>query len=139
MSPLYKKGNQSDPANYRPLSIISHVRKAIDATILTYVCEKFTTVLLQFGFQPCTLVQQVILQAQANTQRGPALAVVLDLVNAYDKVDLRKLIQKMSETFDESCLNMVRATLEPVRARTKGDRTDYTAVITIGVPQGSPS
>lgn len=33
-SPLYKKEDQSNPENYRPVSVLSHVRKTIDATIL---------------------------------------------------------------------------------------------------------
>lgn len=40
ISPLYKKSDPSDPNNYRPISIISQMRKGIDKAIDYAVREK---------------------------------------------------------------------------------------------------
>lgn len=42
ISPLYRSGDQASPAEYRPVSVLEHLRKTIDATIVTYVCDRFS-------------------------------------------------------------------------------------------------
>lgn len=83
ISPLYKKGDQTDPANYRPVSVLSHVRKSTDATILTYVCESFIQSRSHFSFQSGISIQQVTLQSQANADHGLHHVAVLDLAKTY--------------------------------------------------------
>lgn len=61
-----KKGSQDNPANYRPVCLISHARKIIDFAILPIVNGKFTPTAQQFGFQSGIAVEQAILQVQYN-------------------------------------------------------------------------
>lgn len=93
LCPLCKKGRQDEPANYRPVSIISHMRKLIDAAILTSVCESFTPARAQFRFQAVISVQQAQRQAQTNAQNVLKHASALDLAKAYDTVDRTKLLR----------------------------------------------
>lgn len=37
--PLYKKGRRDEPYNYRPVRIISHARKLVDAAIIKFLSD----------------------------------------------------------------------------------------------------
>lgn len=100
ISPLYKKGNQADPRNYSPVSVLSHARKIIDATILTYVSDRFSPARTQFGFHPGISIQQAILEAQANAQRGLTHVAVLDLAKACDRVARAIILEAIGEHVD---------------------------------------
>lgn len=64
---------------------------------------------------------------------------VLDLEKAYERVNRKTLIEVSRQWLHPDLLNMVREILSPLRVQTKSDPTNYTAVITRGVPQGGPS
>lgn len=138
LSPLYKKGDQANRENYRSVSVLSHARKTIDATILTYVCSNFTPARTQFGFQQGISVLQSILQIEPNAQNGLTHVAVLDLAKAYDRGNRRKLTEFVTEHLGDDTMKMLRATLGPVRAREKRDPTDHWANMTRGCHKGRP-
>lgn len=117
--PIYKKGDQSDPGNYRLVSFLTHARKTIDATLLTYVCEPYNPTSTQV-FQPGISVQQAILKSQANAQQGLGQAALLHLTKAYDRVNWHKILSAMAKHLEGNLLNMVGATLGPWWALIKG-------------------
>ena len=39
ITPIYKKGNKTDPANYRPISLTSHVTKIFERVIRTQLVD----------------------------------------------------------------------------------------------------
>lgn len=82
------------------------------------------------------MAQQEILQAQGNGQRGLTHVEVLDLAKVYDRVDKDILLEVIGEHVEVDVLQMVRATMGPIRARNKGDATDHWADIIRGVLQG---
>lgn len=88
------------------------------------ICEYFTPARAQFCFHSGISVQQAILQAQSNAQSRLNYGAVLDLPKSYDKVYRHKLIDAVAEYLNKDMLNMVRATLGPICARSKGDLTD---------------
>lgn len=92
-----KKGAQDDPANYRPVCLISHTRKVIEGAILPIVIERSTHMREKFGFQVGISVQNAILKVQHNAEQGLHHTAVLDLEKAYDKVDKQKLLQALAQ------------------------------------------
>lgn len=139
MSPLYKHGDQANPANCRPVSLLSHILRTIDASVRNYVSDGFSRARIQFDSQAGGSVQQEIFQAQSNAQRGLQHVAVLDFAKAYDKVDCHMLLEAIAGNVDENCVKMVLATLGLLHAKTKGVPTNYGADITRGVPHGARS
>lgn len=66
---LFKKGDQSDPANYRPVCLLSHMRKLINSAIPSFLSDQFSPAPAQFGFQPNISIHQALLRASANADR----------------------------------------------------------------------
>ena len=54
--PVYKKGNASDPGNYRPITLMNHLTKlftsVLNARLMKWSAENDTITDLQFGFRP---------------------------------------------------------------------------------------
>lgn len=112
--PLLKKGLQSDPDNYRPVLLLSHIRKTVDTAVLTNINEQFTPSSSQFGFQSGITLAQALLQEEENAKGGMTLTAILDLEKAYDKVDLNLLLDVTANWLDTETIAMVRALLGPV-------------------------
>lgn len=51
LTPQYKKGDTSLTVNYRPLCMLSHLRKTIEAAIAGRILRTFKVYCRQFGFQ----------------------------------------------------------------------------------------
>lgn len=84
-------------------------------------------------------VQQAILQAQANAERGLRHTAVLYLAKAYDKVDGKKILCTAEKWLTGNEVDMMRAMLRVMKVRTRGEPTNYLARLTRGVPQGALS
>lgn len=137
--PMYKKGDQSRPENYRPLCLLSHTRKIIYSAVLIGVNRSYTPTRSQFGFQTVMSVQQALLAADYNARMGIAHMAVLELYNAYDRVDRRKLLHLATKWLSNTLLNIVRYFLGPLTICVKGEPTNTQVRITRGIPQGAPS
>lgn len=102
-------------------------------------CDKFTTAREQFGFQQEIAVQQALLQAHANAEKGLTEIAVLDLAKAYDKVNRIEVLHIAERCLSMTELNMMRAGLGPMLVWTNNDPTVYKETLTRGVPRGAPS
>lgn len=102
--PIYKKGDRLSPANYRPISLTSHVCKIMEKIIV----RKMTPFLLdnnviptqQHGFLPGrSTVSNLLLNLNAWTTEidngFPVDVVYLDFEKAFDRVPLRRLLHKL--------------------------------------------
>lgn len=84
-------------------------------------------------------VTQALLQAEGSAKKGNIHATVLNLEKACDNVYREPLLETVSVWVDGETTKMVRSMLGPIHIRAKQDPTNYSAVITWGVPQGAPT
>ena len=70
ITPLYKKGDRSDPSNYRPISIIPVVAKLCERVICTQLMVYLTSHCIlcpqQYGFRAGLSTEAAVLDAVAN-------------------------------------------------------------------------
>ena len=104
MSPIFKKGDKTDPANYRPISLTCVLCKVLEHIVASNILKHFTAqnILynLQHGFrewrscetQLIMLIDELskIMQSRKQTD-----LVLLDFSKAFDKVEHEKLLQKL--------------------------------------------
>lgn len=112
--PLYKKGPQNEPAKYRPVCLLSRIRKTVDAAVVTKLNDQYTPSSSLFRFQAGVAIAQDLLQVEDNANRGLTHVAVLDLEKAYDKVDRHLLLNVVAKWPDMDKKAMVRALLGPV-------------------------
>ena len=148
VSPIFKKGDKSDPANYRPISltcILCKVMAHIIASNLTQHLNKYNILYdLQHGFRQkrsceTQLIQLVEDLGRQLVQGKPIDLVLLDFSKAFDKVNHLKLLFKFSQHgFRGNTLNWIRAFLlgRTQAVVLEGERSSEVPV-TSGVPQGS--
>ena len=105
ITPIFKKGNKTDPANYRPVSLTSHVIKIFERVIRTQLVEFLENNKLisakQHGFRKgrscLTQLLSHMDQILENYLRGDETDVIyLDYAKAFDKVDHKILLHKLS-------------------------------------------
>lgn len=136
--PLYKKGDTTKPASYRPIALMSHARKVVDAAIAIQIRREYRFHQTQLGFQPETGTETAIVRHIDKGRRLP-IAAVLDLKGAYDNIPRDKLVTVLEQRLTDTTAAMVTTTLRPGRIRTKGDASQRTGTVSRGVEQGSPS
>lgn len=137
LTPIFKKGNPSDPTNYRLIAVLSHVRKILEAGIAFTITDKYTFHACQLGFRSNTGVETAILRHLDEAPDVP-LTAVLDLKAAYDSVPRDKLLSQVQQRTNHNTTNMVAMALQPIHAMTKGDDHMHMVIMSRGVPQGSP-
>jgi hypothetical protein len=104
VTPIFKKGPKSDPANYRPVSLTSIPCKVMETIIkekiMSHLAEHDLIKPSQHGFMPgrsCAtnliLFQEVLTQAIDNGI--PADIFYLDFAKAFDKVPRERLLIKL--------------------------------------------
>ena len=90
---LYKKGDPLDPGNYRPIALISHLRKLYERTLRRVILQHRALAChpLQCGFQrnvgadDCANAAAEALFIAESARANPT-AVLLDIQKAYDSV-----------------------------------------------------
>ena len=86
--------------NYRAISLSSVVGKIIDLLILNRYSDKLVTSNNQFGFKPkcsttiCTMLVKETLNYY-HTNGSDVYCVLLDATKAFDRVNFRKLLEKL--------------------------------------------
>lgn len=136
--PLFKKGEQHEPSIYRPLCMLSHVRKILEKAVVEELEEITKTDRMQFGFQARINALQAEVEVSAKLETNEhSTAAILDLINANDRVSRQVMISKLEElgvTID--IINQILIFLLPLSVSTAGDATSAHAILTIGLVQG---
>ena len=106
VNPIHKSGDPSNPANFRPISIIPVISKVIERVVQRQLYNYLTTNHLlsdtQHGFRTrhstetalVTISDRVLL---ANDQNQISLLCLLDLSKCFDVIDHSKLLLKLQQ------------------------------------------
>lgn len=138
--PLYKgKGESAKPKNYRPLTILSHLRKLTEKAVVLELEKVITTDRSQFGFQAGLQVTQAALSVLAALKTVAKFLSILDLAKAYDSVIKALLLQKLEDKVDTNLVSQLLVFLLTVRAFVAGDITKTEIIMQKGLTQGGTS
>ena len=146
--PIYKKGDRSLASNYRPVSLTSHIIKVFERVmrqkLVNHIEENHLLVNQQHGFRQkrnclTQLLHHVeeIIQALENDTNADV--IYLDFSKAFDKVDHKVLLHKLSKMgIRGKLLSWISSFLSNRQQRViiKGSKSRPTLVIS-GVPQGT--
>ena len=146
--PIYKKGDKSEPGNYRPISLLTVFDKIMEK-LMCYRLRDFlqrNKILyeFQFGFRKrhstiLALMEVIDNIYQHLDQHEFIMGIYLDLQKAFDTVNHDILLYKLHnygirgvvhQWFESYLTNRHQFT-------SIGDTCSYTGHITMGVPQGS--
>ena len=146
--PIFKKGDRSQPENYRPVSLTSHIIKIFERVMRKRLVDHIENNNLlsnqQHGFrQKRNCLTQLIhhIEDILHTLENDANAdvIYLDFSKAFDKVDHRLLLQKLSRMgIHGKLLSWITAFLSNRKqcVLVKGTKSRPILVIS-GVPQGT--
>ena len=148
VNPLYKKGDNDCESNYRPVSVLPVISKIIERVVFNqfheYLDRNKLIYKYQSGFRTSYSTESALVHLtdsiKANMDNGLYTGMVLiDLQKAFDTVDHKILIDKLSAIgADESVLSWFQSYLS--------NRKQYVTInqemsdlknINCGVPQGS--
>ena len=148
ITPIFKKGNKTDPGNYRPIASLPYISKIFERAMadrLISFFEKYNILSpAQFGFRPGkstadALIRMTNLIYEALNDMTNLINIQIDLRKAFDVVDHAALMCKLF------FYGIRGAQLEFFKSYLSG-RQQYVGVndkisslkpISIGVPQGS--
>lgn len=133
--PLFKKGNPSNPASFRPITLLSHARKVLEAALAIEIGSVYKFSASQVGFREGTRTETAIVRHTACAKRLPITAV-LDLKAVYDKVPKQKLMQELRKALPPPLVKMATMSLQPLQVRTKEDHSKRWATISEGSHMG---
>ena len=139
MVPIHKRGPKSDPANYRPIALLSHARQMISSAIGAMIQEEYQFHPTQLGFRHHTGTETAIVRHAYNLREGYKYTAVLDLTSAYNMVPRGLLMKRVEAHLPAPLASMIALELQTMSITTKGDLTATSAEVSIGVPQGGSS
>ena len=148
VTPIFKKGDRSNPKNYRPISLTSHIGKVFERILVKEITEYLNIAKLfnpqQHGFRSGrSCLSQLLEHHQmilAALEKGGSMDVIyLDFSKAFDKVDYGILLRKLRAIgFSGSVLKWVHSFLVGRNQAISIEGSLSTAgPVTSGVPQGS--
>ena len=146
--PIYKKGDRTDPANYRPISLTSHLCKVLEKIITKEISNFLILHKIippdQHGFlakrsTTTNLLKCVNHWTKEIDERQPVDVLYLDYEKAFDKVPLKRLLLKLDHYgIRGSVLLWIKDFLidRTYKVRVNGECSQSLGVFS-GVPQGS--
>ena len=146
--PIFKKGSKRDTANYRPISLTSHIGKLLERIIRDHIMRHLDNKQLikpsQHGFLPGRSCRSNLLEflerVTDDTDRGNNTDIAyLDFAKAFDKVPHAILLVKLKALgVNDQVSSWIEAWLTDRRQRVvvSGETSVWSAVSS-GVPQGS--
>jgi hypothetical protein len=148
VSPLYKKGDRAKAANYRPVSLTSHVIKVYERvvrkTIVSYLDKNNILCHNQHGFRSGRSCLTQLLGHFDDIMLGltegiDTDAIYLDYAKAFDKVDHKLLLSKLQRYgFDNKLIKWIESFLSDRQQTVVLDgHHSYITTILSGVPQGT--
>jgi len=150
VTPIYKSGDHTIPANYRPISITSCMLKLMERCIAeqikSHLKRKDHRFLRpnQFGFRPGHSCESCLLKivddCRMAMDRGNCVGLVcLDLSKAFDSLPVEGLISALrSAGLDDPAIDWFRSYLSSRQQRVKiGNTLSDSETVSFGVPQGS--
>jgi hypothetical protein len=148
VSPIFKKGEKYDPANYRPVSLTAVTSKCLEhivaKSIMSHVEDRGLLTDSQHGFRPrrscetqiLNLTQELIKSMSEGQQYD---VNVMDFSKAFDRVPHHRLLCKVEfYGIQEPTLSWLRSFLKhrSQRVLVDGEASEHCDVIS-GVPQGT--
>lgn len=133
------KGEQQEPANSRPLCILSHVRKLVEKAVVTELVRTFVTSNAQYVFQNGIQVTQAALSVLAAIYKGADFIVVLDLAKAYYNMLMLMMQRKLDRAVDENLTSQLIIFLLTFQATVSGEITETAINMLRGLTQGRTS
>lgn len=148
VTPVFKKGNRSDPGNYRPISLTSIACKILEHVIHSCIINHFehNQILTdcQHGFRKrrsceTQLIMTVDDLARGLNEKQQVDAILLDFSKAFDKVPHQRLLLKLQHYGVRG--NLLKWIEDFLSARTQEVVIDGTkstpSLVSSGVPQGT--
>ena len=148
VTPLFKKGSRCDAANYRPVTLTSHVVKVYERVVRKHMVQYLDANNLlsekQHGFRSNRSCLTQMLDHfdsifEGFTQGNDTDSIYLDFAKAFDKVDTELLLQKLRRYgFHQKLIGWIQSFLtnrEQVVV-VNGVHSNSAKVLS-GVPQGS--
>ena len=148
VTPIFKKGQKSDPANYRPVSLTCVICKLFERLLQKSIVHHLESNNLiansQHGFRQkrsCTtnLLEFLDYVTKSIDDGEPVDVIYYDFAKAFDKVSTKKLMSKLkSYGIQGNIFNWIENWLNKRKQRTvlNGESSDWIEVMS-GVPQGS--
>ena len=148
VTPVYKKGNKQDPANYRPISLTAIPCKILESIIrdelLGHLRRNNLLSNCQHGFRPRRSCETQLLEvledwSQLIETKSPVDAVYLDFSKAFDSVPHERLMMKLAGYgVRDKLLRWIKNFLSNrfQRVVVGSSFSDWAPVVS-GVPQGS--
>ena len=148
VQPVPKKGDQSNPSNYRPIALTSTISKVFETLLnLHFLKHLESHVLLsdhQYGFRKARSTGDLLaylthLWSSSLRNFGETYVVGLDISKAFDRVWHKALLSKLpSYGFTPSLCNLISSFLSDRSISVVVDGATSNAFpISSGVPQGS--
>ena len=146
VTPIFKKGNDNEKENYRPVSMLSTFSKVFEKLLFEQINDhmqsKFSKHLTGFRKNHSTQNALLVMIEKWKTILNKKLkvgALFMDLSKAFDTLDHSLLLAKLSAYgFDNNSLSFVRSYLTNRIQRCKiENHFSNWREITTGVPQGS--
>ena len=148
ITPIFKKGDRTNPENYRPVSLTSVPCKVLEHIVyrylITYIEDNNILSDVQHGFRKrrgcdTQLVLLVEELAHALDQRKQIDLVIMDFCKAFDKVPHNRLMLKLQQCGIEDPIHgwlkcfLTQRSQQVVLEGTKSEE----ATVASGVPQGT--